>query len=276
MSDEEDYMSDKFLTGLQDVRPSLINNRGKKRQIEVELKHKEHNKKQKELKQLTGAAVDNERLQIALSKPLEQENKGFKLLAKMGYKPGQALGKQDVIDNSTKVTTTQTKRLIEPIGITIKSDRQGLGRETALKELKERRKKIREDRLKKQLGGETSIEDFRRRTTQKHEEKFVLNALRRCEVTCENLDLEAKLEKPEMLWFWPARVNVPEEQEEFKKQENENDYEDLEEEFSNQEKLEMLTNYLRTSYLFCYWCGERYHNEQDLNDNCPGLTKDEH
>ncbi|KAI8124394.1 hypothetical protein FF38_07199 [Lucilia cuprina] len=281
MSDEEDdYMSDKFLAGLQEVRPSLINNRAKKRQVDMEVKHKEYNKKQKELKYLSAAAVDNDRLQQALSKPLAQENKGFKLLTKMGYKPGQALGKP-VNNEETSCSNLQTNRLIEPIGITLKTDRQGLGREAALQELKHMRTKILQERLRKEAGGATSIEDFRRRTNQKHEEKFVLNALRRCQVTCENLDLEIRLEKPELPWFWPERKKETEdeleaEEETNKEEDKDNEQELEEEEFTNQDKLEMLTNYVRTSYLFCYWCGVRYNDIQDLNDNCPGLTKDEH
>ncbi|XP_065369256.1 G patch domain-containing protein 11 [Calliphora vicina] len=283
MSDEEDdYMSDKFLAGLQDVRPSLVKSRAKKRQIQVEVKHKEHNKKQKELKQLTSAAVDNDRLQAALSKPLAQENKGFKLLSKMGYKPGQALGKP-LKNDETSSSSSMPIRLLEPIGITVKTDRQGLGREAALQELNERRKKIHQERIRKIMEGEeTSIEDFRRRTNQKHEDKFVLNALRRCQVTCENLDVESKLEQPEMPWFWPERIKETDEEDTKDEQETgeetneaEQDNEEAEE-FSNQEKLEMLTNYVRTSYIFCYWCGVRYNDEQDLSENCPGLTKDDH
>ncbi|XP_023298668.2 G patch domain-containing protein 11-like isoform X2 [Lucilia cuprina] len=246
----------------------------------MEVKHKEYNKKQKELKYLSAAAVDNDRLQQALSKPLAQENEGFKLLTKMGYKPGQALGKP-VNNEETSCSNLQTNRLIEPIGITLKTDRQGLGREAALQELKHMRTKILQERLRKEAGGATSIEDFRRRTNQKHEEKFVLHALRRCQVTCENLDLEIRLEKPELPWFWPERKKETEdeleaEEETNKEEDKDNEQELEEEEFTNQEKLEMLTNYVRTSYLFCYWCGVRYNDIQDLNDNCPGLTKDEH
>ncbi|TMW50070.1 hypothetical protein DOY81_004880 [Sarcophaga bullata] len=274
MSDEEDYMSDKFLAGLQDLRPSLVNNRAKKRQIDIECKQKERIKKQKEVK-LSTAVVDNDRLQAALSKPLAEENKGFKLLAKMGYKPGQALGK--ITSNDSSSPGIMESRLTEPIGITLKTDRQGLGRQAALQELNERRQKIREQRLKKKLGGETSIEEFRRRTNQKYEEKFVLNAFKRCQVTCENLDLESKVNTPELPWFWPERIiESKESDEEDPKKEDNNDLKEEQEEFSNSEKLEMLTNYIRTSYLFCYWCGVRYNNEEDLNDNCPGLTKDDH
>lgn len=190
----------------------------------------------------------------------------------MGYKAGQALGKPVKNDHLLPMSSKQS-RLLEPIGITIKTDRQGLGRAAALQELNEKRQKILQQRLKKGTSGETSIEDFRRRTNQKHEEKFVLSSLRRCQVTCENLDTQSKVEKPEMLWFWPER---PKDTTEEDKEEEDKQQEEEEEEFSSQEKLEMLTNYVRTSYLFCYWCGVRYNDEKDLIDNCPGLTKDDH
>lgn len=158
-----------------DVRPSLVNNRSKKRQLIVESKQKENTKKQRETSKASSGITNNDKLQEALSKPLESENKGFKLLAKMGYKPGQPLGKTVEISNPNEAGQ---KRLLEPIGITIKSDRQGLGRESALKELKEKQLEIRRQRLKKESCGETSLEEFRKRATQKAEERFVLNSLR--------------------------------------------------------------------------------------------------
>lgn len=162
---------------IPDVRPSLVQHRAKKREIQMEHKHKEHIKKQKDYKAASSATVNNEKLQEALSKPLECENKGFKLLAKMGYKPGQALGK--ATNNEDCTGAPSHSRLLEPIGITIKSDRQGLGRETALKELMEKKMQIRMQRLKQEReGGETTIEEFRKRATQKAEEKFVASAIR--------------------------------------------------------------------------------------------------
>merc|ERR1719158_427162 len=48
----------------------------------------------------------------------EPSNKGFAMLAKMGYKAGDSLGK----DNTGRV---------EPVGVEVKVGRGGLGRETA-------------------------------------------------------------------------------------------------------------------------------------------------
>lgn len=46
--------------------------------------------------------------------------------------------------------------------------------------------------------------------------------------------------------------------------------------YSSAEKLEMLTSYMRTSYNYCHWCGVHYKDFDDLDSNCPGLTKDDH
>lgn len=42
------------------------------------------------------------------------------------------------------------------------------------------------------------------------------------------------------------------------------------------EKIEMLNTYLRTTYCYCHWCGVHYQDIDDMEANCPGLTKDEH
>lgn len=48
------------------------------------------------------------------------------------------------------------------------------------------------------------------------------------------------------------------------------------EDLTNLEKLEILTDYLRETYLLCYWCSIRYNDTEDLITNCPGTTKDDH
>ncbi len=51
---------------------------------------------------------------------------------------------------------------------------------------------------------------------------------------------------------------------------------DEEVEYELSEKLEMITNYLRTTYCYCHWCGTKYTDVEDLNSSCPGMTKDDH
>ncbi|XP_030374153.1 G patch domain-containing protein 11 [Scaptodrosophila lebanonensis] len=264
MSDEEDYMSDKFLAGLQEVRPSLVQDRGKKRQIELESKRDKQIKRQREIASAT--STNNERLQKDLSQPLAADNKGFQLLAKMGYKAGSALG-------------LQADARTEPIAINIKNDRGGLGREAALAELAAKRQELRRAHLLQRAGIESgeeiSTEAFRRRATQKAEERKLQYDIKRCQQTCESLDLKASIKEPELEFFWPPKPLEVKEGEEDETAESEEET-DHEEQYSPAEQLELLTSYLRTAYRFCYWCGTHYENATDLADNCPGLTRDDH
>lgn len=81
MSDEEeDYMSDAFLAKLQDVTPSLIKNSTIRRKNEIESRQK----KEKEKKSIH--EQEKNKLEEGLNKAIAKDNKGFNLLAKMGYK----------------------------------------------------------------------------------------------------------------------------------------------------------------------------------------------
>ncbi|XP_055696479.1 G patch domain-containing protein 11 [Lutzomyia longipalpis] len=262
-SDEEDYMSDKFLEkNLPNIRPGLIKNRERQREVEVQAKKAkidEETRNRNKPKQV----MEKERLQEGLSSAISSDNKGFALLAKMGYKQGQAIGK------------TGNQGIVEPIGITVKSGRGGLGREAALKQLEERKREILRQRLLAKGDTEpTSAEEFRNRMFRKAENRQIEADLGKCQRTCERLDLSLEITEPEMEWFWPPK---PKEKEETEEDENdEESEEDEEEDFEPAEKLEMLTNYVRSMHLYCHWCGVKYNDVDDLVNSCPGVTKDDH
>ncbi len=105
--------------------------------------------------------LEAERRQEGLSNAITSQNKGFAMLAKMGYKEGEAIGKS-------------SKGILEPIGIDIKTDRGGLGRDAALKQLNEHRQLIRLNRLKATDGNNTiSTDEFRKRMTIKAQGRFI-------------------------------------------------------------------------------------------------------
>ena len=81
----EDYMSDTFLNQLEDIRPGLRTEKQKRKDRPP--KH-ENLPKQKKKK-----VAENEARECAMSVPLPDDNKGFALLQKMGYKKGMGLGK---------------------------------------------------------------------------------------------------------------------------------------------------------------------------------------
>ncbi|KAF9429281.1 G patch domain-containing protein 11 [Entomortierella beljakovae] len=42
------------------------------------------------------------------------------------------------------------------------------------------------------------------------------------------------------------------------------------------EKLLKVVNYLRNRHHYCFWCSAQYYGEDDLNQNCPGESEDDH
>ena len=83
----EDYMSEAFLSSLEDVRPGLKSRSERRKDRASE--HKKIAPKHKRLKISECKAREE-----GLATPLSVENKGFSMLQKMGYKEGMSLGKR--------------------------------------------------------------------------------------------------------------------------------------------------------------------------------------
>ncbi|CAI5451954.1 unnamed protein product [Caenorhabditis angaria] len=45
---------------------------------------------------------------------------------------------------------------------------------------------------------------------------------------------------------------------------------------SLRDRLEQITNYLRTGHFYCVWCGSLFDSPEDLEENCPGDTRHAH
>lgn len=100
-----------------DVRPSLLLNR-EKRKLELCKKKQEFsNKRQKSLFEVEREARDK-----GLTTAICPENRGFRLLEKMGFRPGESLGKKGT-------------GIKEPIDIVLKQGTSGVGRESHLREV---------------------------------------------------------------------------------------------------------------------------------------------
>jgi len=46
--------------------------------------------------------------------------------------------------------------------------------------------------------------------------------------------------------------------------------------FSVEEQLDKILHYMREKYFYCFWCGCAYKDALDLEENCPGLTEEDH
>ncbi|KAI1240707.1 hypothetical protein IHE44_0009144 [Lamprotornis superbus] len=185
MEEEEDYMSDLFIK--QDVRPGLPMVRRVKEAIQKEEKQKEANEKnrQKSIKE-----EEKERRDLVLKSALGNENKGFALLQKMGYKSGQALGKSG-------------EGIVEPIPLNIKTGRSGLGHEELKKrKAEEKLENYRQKLHMKKQANEQAADQFRIRFKTKQEERKMEGDLRKSQRACQQLDMQKDIHVPKEIWFW--------------------------------------------------------------------------
>ncbi|XP_029377407.1 G patch domain-containing protein 11 isoform X4 [Echeneis naucrates] len=246
MSDEEeDYMSDAFLSQIQDVKPGVNMVRRVKEAMKKEVQQKEKNIKNR---QKTYKEQEKESREAALQSSISNENKGFALLQKMGYKAGQGLGKEG---------------------------KGGIGMEEMKKrkaeeELEHYRQKVRA----KQQNESKSLEDFRSRVRTERDERKIEGDLRRSQRACEQLDSQKGITVPREQWYWPTADVDDEEAVQEEEEEEEEDEEIVE--LSSSDKLQILTSYVRGVHFYCIWCGTTYNDEEDLSSNCPGDTAADH
>lgn len=114
-------------TSSEDVRPGLLFNRGLKRAHEIY--------KKKEVKKLKPLKQDEKDLrEEGLGTAISTENKGFKLLERMGFKAGEGLGRTG-------------SGLKEPINIVVRQGTSGLGRESHQQELLNKRREMKYKRI---------------------------------------------------------------------------------------------------------------------------------
>lgn len=263
--EEDDYMSDAFITKQEDLRPGMPMLRREKEALRKEVHHKEMNIKNR---QKSFKEEEQERREAVMKSSLGNENKGFALLQKMGYKAGQGLGKAGA-------------GRVEPIPVNIKTDRGGIG----LEEVKKRKaeEKLENFRRKiqvKQQVEKQDLENFRLRMRTEKEERQIEADLWKSQRACEQLDSQKGITEPRDPWYWPA--SKTEEVEEEEEEDNDNDNEETEEEedeaeqLTSFEKLQILTSYLRNVHFYCIWCGTSYDDDEDLSSNCPGETAADH
>ena len=43
-----------------------------------------------------------------------------------------------------------------------------------------------------------------------------------------------------------------------------------------QDRLELVLDYLRNKYAYCFWCGTQYDDQEDMENSCPGTDEESH
>ncbi|XP_052261842.1 G patch domain-containing protein 11-like isoform X2 [Dreissena polymorpha] len=283
LNDDEDYMSDAFLKQIPDTRPGLVPKHIAKRH-DKEKKERVANEKNR---QKPKAVLEKEKRDEGLGAAISSENKGFSLLQKMGYKPGMALGKSGV-------------GRLEPVPVEVKTGRGGLGQEEEQKRKKVERTLMYQNLRAKQQKMEGEIKQtFMRRLNEKISNKNVERDFNKCQKVCEQLDSQMGLLEPHEVFFWPEALlpkgqDSPEDEaqsidplepgysgyvqdvHEEEEEEEEEDVMNTPAHFTLEEKLDILTLYLRTKHKYCIWCGTKYNDKEDMMQHCPGNSSELH
>jgi hypothetical protein len=295
--EEEDYMTMVFEEPKKTVETSL--QRAARKRREGEERSRQKTKAERE-------AEEREAREAALATALPTNSKGFKMMAKFGFKQGDALGKSE---NARKL----------PINVEIKEDRGGIGMDSEKKrKFRERMEEV-ERKAKRSKEEDLDYREFQRQQIKAKKLERDLNNTQR---TAERLHDEAigskgtddvPLKNINVIWRRLARTRLEklrDKQEEqnlknsalarmpsYADEEEDDDYrialgpdtkapyipDDLEEEDPELEEFESLpiearldkvVTYLREQYHYCYWCGHRY-SEASM-EGCPGVTEEQH
>ncbi|KAI5208178.1 hypothetical protein E4T39_01611 [Aureobasidium subglaciale] len=297
MSDaEDDYMNMSFADPTPSGPKTSLQRQQERRRL-ASLRAAPKTKKEQE------AEAESSR-QLALSKSIldEPKSKGAAMLAKMGYKPGSALGKSE-------------NARVEPIEISIKEGKGGIGMDN------EKKRKIREameeiqGKEKRQKANEG---EYRERVAREREEKRLEGMWWGAMKVCEKFDTEEEEEgkvkekekeegnKVNLLWRPLAmkreqksrdmvlrkgaldslssryqddeadaddKLALGQEIEEYEVEEEDTE---LDEYVALEigERLGKVVGYLREKHHYCFWCKFRYQDAE--MEGCPGLTEEDH
>ena len=251
MANEDDYMSDIFIQAttahescLNTQRTVLRKRKLDKNKSDCDFKNKVKPKH----------VYEKEQREKGLATSISGDNLGFKLMEKMGYKKGEGLGKLG-------------KGRFEPIPIEVKKNRFGLGKESSDKAKINVRKQLLEIVAEKKLKLEKiQRNDFRTRMSQKYSCHQTERDLSKSQNACLQLDSGEEIQEPLYEFFWPTQM-LPETLDEV---------DDDSDKYSSDEKLAMITSYLRQQYLYCIWCASKFDDIEDMMKNCPGDNADAH
>ncbi|EKD20726.1 G-patch domain-containing protein [Drepanopeziza brunnea f. sp. 'multigermtubi' MB_m1] len=149
--EEDDYMNMVIADPAEPKAKETSMQRRRRLQREAEIRGRVKSKA--ELAEEEKAAREKALSKSMLTDPAASTNKGLAMMAKMGFKPGVALGSK----NNTGART-------EPIGVSIKEDRGGIGLDT------EKKRKFREEVEREGKRVKAEEGDYRERVRREREE----------------------------------------------------------------------------------------------------------
>lgn len=149
--EEDDYMNMIIAEPTEPKAKETSMQRRRRQQREAEIRSRVKSKA--ELAEEEKAAREEALSKSLLTDPAASTNKGLAMMAKMGFKPGVALGSKNNVGART-----------EPIGVSIKEDRGGVGLDT------EKKRKFREEAEREGKRVKAEEGDYRERVRKEREE----------------------------------------------------------------------------------------------------------
>ena len=174
-----------------------------------------------------------------LAKPIDQDNNmGFKIMSKFGFKPGMGLGKEE-------------NGIVDPIKINLNSNRRfGIKNEKDQKKIEEAAFELNPvegavpDRLKDLVRNLDYLP--------KQNMKKLIKMFHKCQTACETLDFKYNRKRPEKAFFWRyttlLELGLDDYYEEYLQYTNANATVNI------IELIRELQKYLRDVYFYCVWC----------------------
>eukprot|EP00252_Welwitschia_mirabilis_P007379 TRINITY_DN1866_c0_g1_i1.p1 TRINITY_DN1866_c0_g1~~TRINITY_DN1866_c0_g1_i1.p1 ORF type:complete len:252 (+),score=59.82 TRINITY_DN1866_c0_g1_i1:169-924(+) len=205
-------------------------------------------KEKQKIKKQERQRKEDERIKEGVNAAIPSDNIGFKLLKQMGYRPGAALGKRE-------------QGSLEPVGVEIKRNRTGIGRDVLVEE--ENRRRARELEMKFHL--------------RKHKEQaMALEFEERKKLSWQNRRITTNYRKAyAVLAHLQGVDSIPNKLDE--KEETQDSEKDAEEEHVvTPEDLHEVLCRLREEFTYCLFCGCQYESQEALHSNCPGIEEEDH
>ena len=194
--EDDDYLTMSFEDPAPSTKMETLTQ--KKKRLAREADAKGRPKSKAEL-----AAEEKAKRDAALNKnEIDTKSKGFKMMAALGYKPGEALG----------ATRTETQngatddRLREPVGLELKEGRSGIGADAEKKRKFREEVATREEDMKKRKVEEG---DFRERHHKEQEEKRLEGQTFGAMKVCQQLEEEDQAVENGLLSPSPRRPRQP-------------------------------------------------------------------
>jgi hypothetical protein len=174
--EDDDYMNMTFEETAPAKKTETLTQRKKRLAREAEIKGRPKSKAEL-------AKEEQEKRDIALNfNTLDTSNKGFKMMAALGYKPGTALGA-----SRSEAEGVKDDRLLEPIGLEMRDSRSGIGADA------EKKRKFREEvEAQQDVDKKRKVEasEFRERQQKEREDKRMEGQVWGAMKVCERLEEE--------------------------------------------------------------------------------------